>query len=1179
MAKHNKQISNPFSSGGGGTNFETRVQASFVTLMLSGSFAPCLPPWPIKKIKLQGKYKGFDTDDAIVFVESPDRKEERKLLCQIKHSISITEKNKIFGDVIQAAWNDFTNPKLFTIGKDLIALVSGPLSSTDINHVRWILEEARHSECSADFLTKVNLGKFSSKAKIKKLAVFREELKNANGGNKVSDDVLWQFLKSFYLLGYDLDIKAGVTLSLVQSLIGQYVPEKSNALWAQIVDEVQSANQNAGTVTIASLPEDIRNAFQKRAGEKIPTHLGIKPSAPEETNWNNFEFVSELALVNVLGGWDEKSEGDQSVIEELITTPFDDWISKVRRILQEPDSPLSLRNGVWTVVKRQEMWQALGSRIFDDHLNKFKQIIVTVLKESDPKFELSPDKRYGANVYGKVLKHSHNLRKGLAESLALLGNQPEVLKNCSLGKAETIAIASIREIFKDSDWVRWASLNDLLPTLAEAAPWEFLAAVEGGLKNASCPFDELFSQEGSGITGASYMTGLLWALEGLAWEKEYLVQATVLLGKLASRDPGGNWGNRPGNSLTTIFLPWFPQTIASINKRKAAIHTLERECPDIAWKLLLDLLPNQHQTSMGSHKPMWRNIIPNDYEVSVTKKEYWEQISSYAEIAVEIAKGDFDKLNELISDLDNLPAPSFGKFLECLKCEEIKKSSEEKRTPLWEELVKFTIKHKKYSDADWALSPELVENIEQVAKDLIPRKPQNLHRHLFSEGDLKLYEESGNWQEQRQKLEKYRQNAIREILTQGGFEAVFHFAKNVECSRKVGFSLGMVAEDNMDLFILPDLFETGNNKIAEFTTAFIWGRHSSQGWKWVNRVNTANWTNAQIGQFLSYLPFTKETWEYSKQLLGKFEVEYWSRANIDPFQSKSNLDYAVDKLLQHNRPNAAISCLYGILHDKKSLDKNRAVDVLLKAVSSDEPAYSMDAYNTVEIIEALQDDPEVNQDDLFKIEWVYLPLLTGPGRSASPKVLEQKLASDPDFFCELIRSLYRSKKETEREKTFTEQQKNIASNAWNLFRDWRIIPGKNPDGSFSCEKFHDWLESVKTKCKESGHLEVALSTIGEVLIHYTRDPDGLWIHRALAEALNAEDAEKMRRGFSRGIFNSLGVHFVDPTGKPEKELAAKYRQQAEEVEDAGYYRFAITLKGLADSYEHEAERIIREDND
>ena len=39
-----------------------------------------------QKIKLQGKYAGYDTDDLIVFVERADNCQERKLLGQIKHS-------------------------------------------------------------------------------------------------------------------------------------------------------------------------------------------------------------------------------------------------------------------------------------------------------------------------------------------------------------------------------------------------------------------------------------------------------------------------------------------------------------------------------------------------------------------------------------------------------------------------------------------------------------------------------------------------------------------------------------------------------------------------------------------------------------------------------------------------------------------------------------------------------------------------------------------------------------------------------------------------------------------------------------------------------------------------------------------------------------------------------------
>ena len=101
---------------------------------------------------------------------------------------------------------------------------------------------------------------------------------------------------------------------------------------------------------------------------------------------------------------------------------------------------------------------------------------------------------------------------------------------------------------------------------------------------------------------------------------------------------------------------------------------------------------------------------------------------------------------------------------------------------------------------------------------------------------------------------------------------------------------------------------------------------------------------------------------------------------------------------------------------------------------------------------------------------------------------------------------------------------------------------------------------------------MALTHVGNVLVYCPADSSDLWIDHAAAEALNANDAEKMRDGFYLELINSRGVHWVDPTGEAERDLAAQYRQKAEDVENAGYPRLAVTLKDLAEYYELEAER-------
>ena len=175
MAKRDKQLSNSFSTGNGGGHFEAHIQASFVALMLTGGYAPCLPCWPIKEVKLQGRIDRFNTDNLIVFVEKPNIKHRRKLLGQVKHTIRITQGDETFGEVMKAAWKDFNNAALFK-GRDIIALITGPLSSTDTEDVCWLLDQARHTQGADEFFRNVEQAHFSSEQKRKKLAVFQSQL-------------------------------------------------------------------------------------------------------------------------------------------------------------------------------------------------------------------------------------------------------------------------------------------------------------------------------------------------------------------------------------------------------------------------------------------------------------------------------------------------------------------------------------------------------------------------------------------------------------------------------------------------------------------------------------------------------------------------------------------------------------------------------------------------------------------------------------------------------------------------------------------------------------------------------------------------------------------------------------------------------------------------------------------
>lgn len=1168
-----KELSNPFSTGGGGPHFEAHVQASFVVLMLADGFVPCLPTLPIKKIKFQGKIDGYGTDDLIVFMERPDGNQQQKLLGQIKHSVSFTASDPILSEVIHSAWRDFNNRNLFTRRQDAIAIVTGPLSATDIEVTRWILEWARSCESSEEFIRNVETANFSSDNKRAKLAAFRRQLAKANLGNELSNDQLFEFLRHFHILSYDLDVKSGVVLSLLHSLMNQYSMDNVRAIWTQVVDEVQNANKNAGTLTKENLPMDLVSAFQRQKYSTIPETYA--PTEPQKLDLNQLPQASAIALANLIGGWNDNREADAAAISKLVDEKFSRWILKLQEMLQIEDSPIKFREGQWHVSQRLHVWQSLGQRIFDKSVEAFKACIVSVLAERDPKFELLPKQRFGAAFQEKTFLHSPALRRGLAETLALMGTHPKALANCSDGKVRSAPILSVREIFQEADWVTWGSLNDLLPLLAEAAPEEFLSVVERELGKDPCPFDQLFEQECDGVTGENYMRGLIWALESIAWSEQHLVQACILLSELSMRDPGGNSGNRPFNSLVSILLPWLPQTDASADKRKVAIETIVKEQPNIAWKMLLSLLPRPQQLSTRSYSPTFKSTGAN-VERFVSREEYRQQVNHYVDLALGLATGHVEKLVEIAEVLDRLPFEKISLFADKLTSINLQSEPPGDTVKLWKNLKRFIARQHRLAKEKSTDVPIVIADLEEIAKSIEPKNPAYHYQKLFGHNDPEFYRDPvGDWEEKRRKQEERRLVAIKEILEFGGPSAILEFVEIADAPIFVGNSLGSLADDNLDYHFLPDKLSTDDRLTSDFLMGYARARfRRNEGWIWQLHIN--KWTKPEIGKFFALLPFSPVIWNEVTDLLSDSDHEYWKRVNPNPYEASGDLKFAIDKLIDNGRPTLALACLNRVIQDKHPLNVSQAERAFGELVKSSESRDAADRHDVLEVLKALQEAPNADPGVIGKIEWQYLQLLDRE-LGLAPKMLEHQLASNPSFFCDVIKVLYRSKHEPKDSRTEpSAQEQSLAKNAWTLLHDWQIPPGIGVDGVFDSNHFTKWLERTQTLCTESGHLSVAMIHVGSVLFYGPPDPDGLWIHRTIAEALNKKDSEKLRVGFSQQIFNSRGVHWVDPSGQPEIELAQQYRDKAEIIENAGFQRLAASLRAIAESYVRDAEKVIAE---
>jgi len=911
---------------------------------------------------------------------------------------------------------------------------------------------------------------------------------------------------------------------------------------------------------------------------KFPPIIKLVDNKNLESDIINFEldvikpelekFVCDATII---GSWNAGSDDDKAIIIEFTGENINNWEFNIKNLMHYHNKILHFNNGHWKINNRKQIFLKYASRFFDSDLDKLESIAVKVLKEIDPMFELKPEDRYSASFYGKTPKYSKDIKNGISEILALLAVNEEKLSMCSNYKASQTVNSIIIELFNDSDWKLWASLNDILPILAEAAPEQFLNAITNSLSKSECPFDELFKQEGKGITGWNYMTGLYWALETLAWSEDYFIRTISILAELATHDPGGKFMNRPENSIVMILLPWFPHTLVSFEKRLNVLKIIRKDFPDIAFKVFLQLLPSKYQTTHGTNKPHYRNPVDKEWNPNISNVEYYNHCNEYTKIALELAFTDKKYLLDLLNHIDNIPNERFQDLFDYLLSDKIVNTPEEERFHIWEILDLTLHKHRRFKKAQWAFNEDIINKLQNVVNKIKPNNPKYLYRQLFSNNDHFYFSEDDNWENYMKEIEKARTKAIKEIYDNNSVEGILEFASFVEDKYKIGFSLWVINK-NIKNTILPEYLDSTDVNKKQIIKGFINGCFSNEKEEWIKTFNFSIWGKNQICSLLLNIAYHEKIWYLAESLLGDSINIFWENIYESPHAMYGDLNIAIDNLMKYKRPLFAAEIIYIHYYRNKEFLKDKALSALISGISSNENINNLDTHCIAELITLLQNEKEIDQEKLFQIEWAYLDLLDiDYGKEAI--TLHKYLSTEPSFLLDILKLLYKSEKGDKTKSKIKEKSQAAINNAWQLLHEWKNVPGINDDNVFSESFFMEWFNTVKEMCKEEGYLYVAMYNIGKVLFYTPKDESGLWINKKVAQLLNDKESNDLRSGYCNEIFNSRGAHFVDETGSEEKNIAKYWRNRSKELEDEGFTYFAASIKELSDRYEYDAKRI------
>lgn len=105
------------STGGYGIHYEERVDVIFLLAFLTDGNCPILNE---KITELNFQSTDYKTDDLVVHTNGLEG--TKKLLCQMKHTVTVSDKNEDFRKTIIAAWKDLKSSD-FNLKRDKIVLI------------------------------------------------------------------------------------------------------------------------------------------------------------------------------------------------------------------------------------------------------------------------------------------------------------------------------------------------------------------------------------------------------------------------------------------------------------------------------------------------------------------------------------------------------------------------------------------------------------------------------------------------------------------------------------------------------------------------------------------------------------------------------------------------------------------------------------------------------------------------------------------------------------------------------------------------------------------------------------------------------------------------------------------------------------------------------------------------
>lgn len=893
--------------------------------------------------------------------------------------------------------------------------------------------------------------------------------------------------------------------------------------------------------------------------------------------------VSEILPALLAGRWMEGNKADQFAIELISGRPYQEAIGALTKWSKMSDPPVRRVGDVWMIASKKDAWTLLARYLSPEQLKRYRDISVAVLSRGTIVIdELS--EVISSSENDEQFGFSTHLIAGIADTLALMGAFSDETPLDGVYDAASITSSVVRRLLGSEDLQlntqNWRSLSQVLPALAEGGPDEFLRACRQlvASKAAQSTFQDNTEDLSLWDTESAH-TGILWALETLAWSQEHMSHATQILADYAGVDPGGRLLNRPINSLYNILVLWVRGTSASLASKIQTLDKIGQTQPEVAWKLLLMLLPNGHGSSTPPHKPAWRDWR-SDGSRGIPIPEYHAGVAAVSERLLNGAVADPSKWIDILNRFADFPLAFQTAIITNIENLDSSDLPQGTGQQILDTARTIATRHRAFPDAEWSLPSAIIEGLESAAQHLESSDVVSRNQWLFARESRYSFIQSGDGEQQRNALQIAQNEAVSLIYSDLGISGLVRLISHFEAGftpGRVGAALSHVdlsLEEELLILELLDSEELERQQLAQgyFSYRFINQPDSQVQWLESLLASSYSWSTELRVRLMRAMPVTSTIWDIVASLGAAVENGYWR--TIDCYGLPAG-EYscipAAENLLKFERPHHAIDLLDLYAEDLPDGPPDDLVAECLEAAAKTQVPDGTgrrDYYHAGRLLDRLFEngfDPK----RLATLEWLYLPAFRFEHRKAH--VLHEALSESPDLFVSVISMCYRGKNEEPRE--LSEQEEANAASAMSLLDSWRKVPGTGVNGEIDRERLFAWVNSAREDLRKKGRLKSGDHRIGRVLVYGPPGNDSMWPNEHIMDLIENLASDDLDLGFELETYNSRGMtsRGVTDGGDQERELAERYSNYAETARES-WPRVAKILSRLSRTYLSDAKR-------